>query len=79
MAKKRKSPTISLRLTQDEINILDVYGDATGQARSKALHELIKVSIPRMAAVIVRADIARDAAAPGAADWTPDLPAQKKV
>jgi len=74
MAKKRPAPTIGLRLSDDEKNILDAYGDATGQARSKALHELIKAAIPHMAAVIVRADIKRDLAAPGAADWTPDLP-----
>jgi predicted DNA-binding protein len=74
MAKKRPAPTMGLRLSEDEKNILDAYGDATGQARSKALHELIRAAIPRMAAVIVRADIKRDAAAPGAADWTNDLP-----
>jgi predicted DNA-binding protein len=74
MVKKRPAPTIGLRLSDDEKNILDAYGDATGQARSKALHEVIKAAIPHMAAVIVRADIARDLAAPGAADWTPTLP-----
>lgn len=74
MVKRRQAPTIGLRMTDDEKNIVDAYGLATGQARSKVFHELIKAAIPKMAGVIVRADIARDLADPHAADWTPDLP-----
>lgn len=74
MARKRRSPTLGMRLTDDERNIVDAYGEATGQTRSRVVHVLIKEATVKMAAVVIRADIARDLAAPGAADWTPDLP-----
>jgi predicted DNA-binding protein len=74
MVKKRQGPTIGVRLSADEKNILDAYRDATGQTRSKVFHELFKAAISKMAGVIVRADIARDLADPHVGDWTNTLP-----
>jgi hypothetical protein len=77
MAKKRQTPpSIGMRLTTDEKFILGAYAEAIGKEKGAVMHELIKHEIPRMAALIVRADIEKQIAKDpqAAAAWTPDLP-----
>jgi hypothetical protein len=74
MVKKRPAPTVGIRFTEDEKSLLDAYARATVQTRSSVVHELLKDALPHMAAVIVRADIARDLADPHVGDWTNTLP-----
>ena len=76
--KRKPEVPLSIRLDADQREVLTMYAKAIGKPMAHIVHEFIKENMVHMLLYVNRHEAEEEAKAPGASDWTPDLPNAKR-